>query len=62
VDSRRERQLDREIEQYREATILALQQLEWSAGYLHRIGKSQLATGLDRNCKQIIERIAAAGN
>jgi hypothetical protein len=51
--------LDREIEQYREAAILTLEQLEWIGSYLHRIGKSQLAAALDRNRKRIIERIAA---
>jgi predicted RNase H-like nuclease len=62
VDSRRERQLDREIEQYREAAIVALEQLEWIVSYLQKIRKSQLATALDRNRKRIIERIAADGN
>ena len=64
MDSRRERerQLDREIKQYREAAIYALEQLERIASYLHKIRKSELANALDRNRKQIIERITADGN
>ena len=62
MDSRRERQLDREIKQYREAAIHALEQLEWIASYLRKIRKSELANALDRNRERIIERITANGN
>jgi hypothetical protein len=53
----RERELDREIERYREAASSALGQLEWAVGYLYEIRKPELASALDRNRKQIIESI-----
>ena len=49
MDSRRERQLDREIERYREAAIHALEQLDWTVSYLHKIRKSQLANAVNRD-------------
>jgi hypothetical protein len=45
----RQRELDWEIEQYREAATSALGQLEWP----------QIARTLDRNRKQILRDIAA---
>jgi hypothetical protein len=48
---------DREIGRYRQAAISTLEQLEWVVGYLHKIRKPELAQVLDRNRKQIIERI-----
>jgi hypothetical protein len=48
---------NREIERYRRAAIHALGQLEWVVGYLHRIHKAKLARALDRNRKQILERL-----
>jgi hypothetical protein len=54
-------ELDDEIDRYREATASALGQLEWIVGYLHKIQKGELARALDRNRKQIIERIRDLG-
>ena len=48
---------DRERDRYREAATAALEQLEWAVGYLHSIRKSELARALDRNRKQILERL-----
>ena len=60
----RQRELDREIDRYREAASSALGQLEWIVGYLHKIHKPQIASVLDRNRKQIVKdpgpRIARA--
>jgi hypothetical protein len=53
----RARELDREIERYREAATTALGQLEWVIGYFYEIRKPELARALDRNRKQIVERI-----
>jgi hypothetical protein len=55
------RELDDEIERYREATASALGQLEWIVVYLHKIQKGQIARALDRNRKQIIEEIRNLG-
>jgi hypothetical protein len=54
-----QRELDREIERYREATLTALDQLEWVIGYLNKIQKRQIARALDRNRKQILQRVQA---
>jgi hypothetical protein len=51
----RQRELDGEIERYREAAVSALGQLEWIVGYLHKIKRSEIAGALDRNRRQIIE-------
>jgi hypothetical protein len=48
---------DREIERYRQAAISTLEQLEWIIGYLRKILKPELAEALERNRKQIIEKI-----
>jgi hypothetical protein len=56
-----DRQLDREIERYREAATSALGQLEWIVGYLHEIRKTQIARTLDRNRKQVLKDIEARG-
>jgi hypothetical protein len=53
----RERALDRDIERYREAVVAALEQLEWSIGYLREIRKPAIARALDHNRKQIIASI-----
>jgi hypothetical protein len=58
----RQRVLDREIERYREASVSALDQLEWVVGYLNKIRKPQIARALDRNRKQILQRVQAGGN
>jgi hypothetical protein len=57
----RERELDREIDRYREASVSALDQLEWIVGYLDKIHKPQIARTLDRNRKQILQRVQAGG-
>jgi hypothetical protein len=46
-----------EIERYRQAAISTLEQLEWIIGYLRKILKPELAEALERNRKQIIEKI-----
>ena len=53
----RGRELDREIEMYRDAATEALGQLEWAIGYLNRIQKSQIAAVLDRNRAYIIKNM-----
>ena len=53
----RQRELDREVERYREASDAALGQLEWVVGYLNKIHKPQIAGALDRNRKQILKRV-----
>ena len=57
-----EREVDREIERYREASVSALDQLEWVVGYLNKINKPQIARALDRNRKQILKRVQAGDN
>jgi hypothetical protein len=52
----RTRQLDREIERYREAAIHTLEQLQWCVNYLDRARKPQIARALERNRRQITER------
>ena len=53
-DTDRERELDEEIDAYREAATAALDQLEWAIGYLNQIGKKQIAGVLGRNRSYII--------
>jgi hypothetical protein len=56
----RDRELDRQIENYREAATMALEQLEWAIGYLNRSGVAgapRIAAVLDRNRKRIAMRI-----
>ena len=53
-DTKRERELDNEIDAYREAASAALEQLEWAIGYLNRIGKTQIAAVLGRNRRYIM--------
>ena len=53
----RQRELDREIERYKEASASALGQLEWVVEYLNKIHKPQIARALDRNRKQILQRV-----
>jgi hypothetical protein len=52
-----QRELDREIERYREASDSALGQLEWVVQYLYKIRKPQIARVLDRNREQILKRV-----
>jgi hypothetical protein len=53
----RQRELDHEIERYREAATSALGQLEWIVGYFDKIGKPQIARTLDRNRRHILEDV-----
>jgi hypothetical protein len=52
-----DRDRDREIEGYRQAAIATLEQLEWIIGYLRKILKPELAEALERNRKQIVEKL-----
>ena len=54
---RDDRDLDREIERYREAAWAALDQLEWRINYLYRVRKPDIARALARNRSQIMKRI-----
>jgi hypothetical protein len=54
-----QREVDREIERYREASVSALDQLEWVVEYLNKIHKPQIARALDRNRRQILKRVQA---
>jgi hypothetical protein len=49
-------QTQRNVERYREAAYAALDQLEWTIRFLHRIRKSGIADALHKNRKTIIER------
>jgi hypothetical protein len=51
------RDVDRELERYREAATAALDQLEWCIDYLHRAQKPDIARAIARNRKQIQERL-----
>ena len=53
----RSRELDREIERYREAAAAALDQLQWAINYLHRIKKGSIAGRLERNRSQIVKQV-----
>jgi hypothetical protein len=54
-DSDRTRK-EREAERYREATTLAVEQLEWCIRYLQRISKSKIAAALRHNLTTIVKR------
>jgi hypothetical protein len=53
----RERELEREIAQYRQAATQALAQLEACVDYLYRAGKPDVARTLGRNRNKILERL-----
>jgi hypothetical protein len=53
----RAQEQDREIERYREAATLALEQLDWVVGYLHQIRRGRIASAIERNRKQIMRAI-----
>jgi hypothetical protein len=55
------RDLDDEVERYRQAADAALGQLEWIVGYLHKIRKGNIARALDGNRKQTIEKMLEFG-
>jgi hypothetical protein len=57
-DDNRERELDRQLERYREAAARALDQLEWCIDYLYRVRKPEIARALARNRKLILDRVA----
>jgi hypothetical protein len=48
---------DREIVRYRRAATNALDQLEWCVEYLYRVRKPDIARAIDRNRRQILERL-----
>jgi hypothetical protein len=58
MDSRRRDRNGKEpeVERYREAALVALDQLEWCIDYLRTIRKGSIAQSLDRNRRTIIER------
>jgi hypothetical protein len=43
------RQLEAEVERYRQASEDALQQLDWCIGYMHGAGKKGIARALSHN-------------
>jgi hypothetical protein len=47
------RELESQVERYRQASEDALQQLDWCIGYLHGCGKRGIARSLARNRGQI---------
>jgi hypothetical protein len=47
--SARIRELEEELERYRQASEDALQQLDWCIGYLHGAGKTGIAQSLSKN-------------
>jgi hypothetical protein len=47
--SARIRELENEMERYRQASEDALQQLDWCIGYLHGAGKTGIAQTLSKN-------------
>jgi hypothetical protein len=49
-------QAHRDVERYREAAELTLEQLQWVISLLYRLGRSSIAEALDKNRKTIIER------
>ena len=56
-DGERFDEIEDEIERYRQAAIHALGQLEWIVGYLHNMRKPELARAIDRNRREIMERL-----
>ncbi|HEY6779076.1 MAG TPA: hypothetical protein VI122_21425 [Thermoleophilaceae bacterium] len=57
-DDDRASELNLEAERYRHAAAHALEQLEWIVGYLRKLRKSELASALDHNRREILERIS----
>lgn len=51
------RDVDRELERYREAAWRALDQLEWCINYLQSQRRGDIARALARNRSQIVKRI-----
>jgi hypothetical protein len=48
---------DGELGRYRRAATNALDQLEWCVEYLYRVRKPDIARAIDRNRRQILERL-----
>jgi hypothetical protein len=44
------------VERYRKAAELAIEQLDWVISYLRGIGKTEIARALQKNRAQIVER------
>jgi hypothetical protein len=58
--SRSERNRQRsETERYRKAAEAALESLDWTINYFHRIRKSKVAEVLQENRKEIVRRLRA---
>jgi hypothetical protein len=57
-----EQDVDRGLEQYREAAERALAQLEWCIDYLYRLRLPDIARALPRNRKQILECVRQPHN
>jgi hypothetical protein len=55
--SRRDRDLDGQVERYRQAAEDALQQLDWCIGYLHGIRKLEVSKALAKNRSYIRRRL-----
>jgi hypothetical protein len=49
-------ELEGEAERYREAALLALEQLEWCVDYFHGLRKTRIARAIAHNRKQIMRR------
>jgi hypothetical protein len=45
------------VDRYRQAAEVALQQLDWTANYLHRIRKPEIARSLAKNHAHIRRRL-----
>jgi hypothetical protein len=56
-DHARGREPNHEIERYRQAALAALDQLEWCINYLYGQRRARIARALERNRRQIMERI-----
>ena len=53
----RVRELEQEAERYREAAELTVEHLQWCVNYLYKIQKPELANQLERNRKEIQDRL-----
>jgi len=51
-----------EAARYRHAALMALDQLDWCAEYLRRIGKPQIADRVARNRATLIRRLSEVGD
>jgi len=58
---RRTRKGDEQASRYREATDLAIEQLDWCIDYLRQIHKSQIAGVLEQNRNSIVSRWRRGG-